>query len=167
MSTTVFVTTCGSVFDVRAIIFFFGRLNPFSYLSRLLLHGGWFPLPLPQKFHSLRYIILQTDCPRRTNQVVHQTPFTTALLTSLRTCCQARTKQSVPRCLFRFVAPNLIRLYRQAKRANNHTDRPLLSHRMPIYPIGVEQVTGIGPVFQHWQCRVITSILYLHIGRGR
>ena len=56
-----FVTTCGSVFDVRAIIFFFGRLNPFSYLSRLLLHGGWFPLPLPQKFHSLRYIILQTD----------------------------------------------------------------------------------------------------------
>ena len=29
--------------------------------------------------------------------------------------------------------------------------------------IGVEQVTGVGPVFKHWQCLVITDILYLQI----
>ena len=35
-------------------------------------------------------------------------------------------------------------------------------------PIGVEQVTGVGPVFKHWQCLVITDILYLHlVGRER
>ena len=35
-STTVFVSTCGSVFDVCAISCFFGRLAPANYLSRLL-----------------------------------------------------------------------------------------------------------------------------------
>ena len=35
--------------------------------------------------------------------------------------------------------------------------------------IGVEQVAGVGPAFKHWQCLVITDILYLHklVGRER
>lgn len=55
------------------------------------------------------------------------------------------------------------------RRANNHTDQPLLPHSLPTLSRGVEQVAGVGPAFKHWQCLVITDILYLHklVGRER
>ena len=31
------------------------------------------------------------------------------------------------------------------------------------YHVGVEQVAGVRPAFKHWQCLVITDILYLHL----
>ena len=59
-STTVFVSTCGSVFDVCAISCFFGRLAPANYLSRLLSQwkmvstAAFSQAPLTQAHYTLR-----------------------------------------------------------------------------------------------------------------